>query len=251
MKFSKGKLLVLTLALLGLAGNLISKSAVTYSFSGGRFGDNLMAYSHARYVAYKYGCSFLYRPFHYSDQLSMHTMHEMYQGSDKYKDIITYPKHHKGTLQLADLRINKNENNLYVIRYFSECKEANLRLKMWHFDVDWNDKEFIHLLKKEIAPAFPLQKLSLPKHVVTVAVHIRRGGTYDKLYQTVKRSSIQNESQPLALTLPTDSFYYSDHTVNADKRNPLKFPPDSFYIEHIKKVSTLFKDAPLYVHLFH
>ena len=36
----------------------------------------------------------------------------------------------------------------------------------------------------------------------------------------------------------------------ADKIWPMKFPPDSYYIDQIKKLSLLFDDMPMYVYIF-
>ena len=46
--------------------------AVTYDFSGGRFGDNLISYLHGKWVAHVLNLTFLYRPFEFSDKLEMH-----------------------------------------------------------------------------------------------------------------------------------------------------------------------------------
>ncbi|MFA5306719.1 MAG: hypothetical protein WC365_04680, partial [Candidatus Babeliales bacterium] len=44
-------------------------SAVTYGLSGGRFGDNLLCYVHAKWISYKYHIPLLYFPFEYSSHL--------------------------------------------------------------------------------------------------------------------------------------------------------------------------------------
>lgn len=232
MIFLQDKRFLLLLILFGTISNACAKSAITYSFSGGRFGDCLVAYCHARYAAHKNDTPFIYRPFKFSDQLAMHTLHKQSNEARTVRDIVTYPKYPEKGEKVTDLKINKDENLLYVIPFFPECKDERERLKLWHFETDWNDKEFIQILRKEISPVFPLQKLNLPQDKLTLAVHIRRGGGYDKLFQTIKRSAPVNA------------------TVNADKVTPLKFPPDSFYIASIKKVSEYFSDQPLYVHIF-
>ena len=57
----------------------ISANGITYSFSGGRFGDNLESYSNARWFSYKHSFEFYYRPFRYSEMLVMHQTHKHFQ----------------------------------------------------------------------------------------------------------------------------------------------------------------------------
>ena len=53
-----------------------SKPGVVNQFPGGRFGDNLKAYGHARWLAFTHNWDFYYREFEYSDKLAMHTIHK-------------------------------------------------------------------------------------------------------------------------------------------------------------------------------
>ena len=54
----------------------IRGAAVSYQFNGGRFGDQLVTYVHARWVAYKFNLPLLYKRFDYSDQLMVDSMHQ-------------------------------------------------------------------------------------------------------------------------------------------------------------------------------
>ena len=36
----------------------------------------------------------------------------------------------------------------------------------------------------------------------------------------------------------------------ADKKFPLKFPPEQYYVDQIKRISKLFDDVPLFVYIF-
>jgi len=158
-------------------------SAVTYTFSGGRLGDNLLSYFHAKWIAYKHGLPFLYRPFPNAELFALHN---------------------------RDQQLEIETSSLYVVPYFPETT-AKERL----FDVDWSDPVF----RKEMAECLtPMEEVSLhplPKDRKTVGVHVRRGGGFDH-----------------------PEIYYE---------YPLKFPPDSYYIEQIERVAALFPDEPLYV----
>src|SRR3990167_8744756 len=46
--------------------------AITYEFSGGRFGDNLLSYLHAKWIAYQTDIQLFYKPFKYSNYLKLH-----------------------------------------------------------------------------------------------------------------------------------------------------------------------------------
>lgn len=207
-------------------GCIKSESAITYSFSGGRFGDNLVAYSHARWIAYTTNTPFIYRPFTYSDALKMHQINNVLTKKNKFKKKITYPQYPKTGEKVKSLEI-KADNNLYVIPYFPECLEELCQLRLWHFDVNWKDEHFLNLLRSEITPIEPLDLIKPAAGQLSLAVHVRRGGSYDVLFQSIKRSR------------PT-----------VDQRTPLKFPPDSFYIESIKNAYHYLGRQPLYVHIF-
>ena len=82
-------------------------------------------------------------------------------------------------------------------------------------------------IKKMIKPYKPLPEFNLPENIITVAVHVRKGGGFDA---------------PL-LSKQKSPFY-------ADQRWPTKFPPDQYYIDQIKQLSEMLGDPPLYVHIF-
>ncbi|MCA9770073.1 hypothetical protein KC460_01755 [Candidatus Dependentiae bacterium] len=74
----------------------------------------------------------------------------------------------------------------------------------------------------------PKKKLNLPQipnSTISVAVHVRKGGGYDA---------------PL----------FSKTVQYADQRWPLKFPPDDYYIEQIKKIAHQYKHHYLYCYIF-
>lgn len=226
-----GLLLLLALAMLstGCSFSQDRSAAVTYSLNGNRFGDDLVSYCHARWISCKYHIPFYYRPFHYSNELQLHTAHPHIENAGSFERTITYPTWPEMGEKMNHFDIEKN--TLYIIPYFPETIEEAERLRLWHFDdTGWDEKEFISLLRKEISPLAPLELVRLPRGRQCVAVHVRKGGGFDRLYQT--SSTIKRG------------------TINADLLAPLKFPPDSFYVEYIKKVSEQFWNEPLYVHIF-
>src|SRR3990172_12056122 len=93
-------------------------SAVTYTFSPGRFGDHLLAYIHAKWVSHLYAIPLLYKPFSYSDQLVMHEKERLYSVNNEriYMHKLVFTKNDT----LEKLGINLYKNILYVIPYFPE-----------------------------------------------------------------------------------------------------------------------------------
>ena len=55
-----------------------STSAVTYKFGGGRFGDQMLTYLHAKWAAYCYKLDFYYKPFTFSDRFVLHDEDPIY-----------------------------------------------------------------------------------------------------------------------------------------------------------------------------
>jgi hypothetical protein len=192
-------------------------SAVTYTFSGGRFGDCLLAFAHAKYFAYINDIPLLYKPFLYSDQLVMHTLEQWLDDPKKYikREVVV-------TKRKGINRKNERKGILYIIPYFPEdYNEVSTRQQFFHgihFKADWDDPAFKEELKRFIAPRKKLKLITLPKNKICVAVHVRKGGNFDP-----------------ATTPPLF---------------PLKFPADSYYIEQISRITKLFPKTPIYVHIF-
>lgn len=197
------------------------QQAITYELSPGRFGDNLVSYIHAKWIAYKYHLPLLYRPFIYSDRLLVHERELHYTDSIK-------ARFDKVVILSGKLTINPQDTSsaLYFVPYFPESNYEkhhgiDFTGKPWDFfNVAWLDRGFIDELRKVIAPrAFiTIPQTYLPSNRIAVAVHLRRGGNHD-----------------------------TPETIPAF---PLKFVPDDFYIDHIKKLYFMLNKHPLYVYLF-
>jgi hypothetical protein len=92
-------------------------TSITYTRSGGRLGDNLIAYMHAKWLAYVHDLPFLYVPFEYSDQLPLHEVEERYyKGIESEFDAVIQVKN-ENTIDLSDTR-----SILYRVDYFTESR---------------------------------------------------------------------------------------------------------------------------------
>lgn len=191
------------------------EDAVTYTLSGGRFGDNLLAYLHAKWIAYRYNLPLLYKPFPYADQL---VFHEVEQKNYPYRDT-KFPR--TQTLGRGDeIKKTLKRSTLYILPYFPECAYEHAKDPSWpHVAVDWENPGFRALLKELVQPNTALPKMELPKDRLSVAVHVRRGG---------------------------DGFDSPEQEI----MEPLKAPPNHFFIDQIRNIYKLFDKKPLYVYIF-
>src|SRR5690606_8563904 len=130
-------------------------SAITYELNGGRFGDNLLSYSRAKWLSYTYDIPLMLFPFPYSDQLIL-SERELPLCIEKFNNIVRLPSSKNYTL-------NKNNNTLYI--------------NHWHtkVSINWNDPIFVTQLKSLIAPLYEIKKIVIPQGYLTVAVHVRKG----------------------------------------------------------------------------
>ena len=238
-----------------LLSNMLHASYVTYDFSGGRFGDNLLAYIHARWISYAYKIPLLYKPFEYSDKLQLHLRHTQFNTVEpkSFERVVNFSgllgKHNK-------LPISDTPNTLYIIPYFPHC-EFDIGNR-FHFDIDWNDKKFISILHSELASIEPVAPLKLPKDRHLVALHVRTGAGHDKIFQLrgLDTEALIKGEKPIKKDSKDFAFRsqrgmpVSIKSKFADKTHPLKFASDYYYVNQVKKISELLSDEPMYVHLF-
>lgn len=192
--------------------NLLSaQSAVTYNFSGGRLGDNLVAYLHAKWLSYESQVPLLYKPFPYSSELVLDGKELLFD-----KEVNKYRKR-----ALLNPRFPKPASEfpiLFICPYFPEIEWELNRHPGFSFKPDWKDRGFRKTVREMIALKTPHSLTKPPEECISVAVHLRDGGGFDD---------------------------YEHHF-----KHPLKTPPLSYYTESIQKVSELFKGMPIYCHIF-
>ncbi len=196
---------------------------ITYQdVSERRFGDALITYLHAKWVAFQHNLPLLYRAFPYSFELVL-SDREIKYDAERQKGW-NEAKYRKG-FEIPSSSKSEQVPTLYSVRYFPECrwelangKKHNGKPWVDHFAVDWKDRNFRKEIQSLVRPNKSLPSLSLPKDHICLALHYREGGGYDK----------------------------DIHSLNL----PLKFPPLNFYIEGILKMAQFFEGAPLYVYLF-
>ncbi len=212
----------ITIFVLGIIciGDLKAKSsAVTYDFSGGRFGDNLVSYCHAKWISYRYNIPLLYKPFNYSDQLWMHYLEIHYtpELEQQFSRVIVANK---------NTQIDPQSGDLYIIPFFPESIfNRNDTDFPYLFTVEWQLPAFKGILQQMISPLCDVKTPEIPRDCLSVAVHVRRGTGWD---------------------IP--NYRITPEQLTAS--HPLRFAPDSFFIAQLKKIAALFGDSQIYVYLF-
>ena len=81
----------------------------------------------------------------------------------------------------------------------------------------------------------------LPHNIITVAMHMRKGGGYDKPLA----SELYRPAQSAEGTGRRTCRY-----AYVDRNEPYKFPPEQYYLDQLIFLHTLLDKQPLYVHLF-
>jgi len=222
------------------------QSAFTYQLSGGRFGDNVISLYHGLWFEYKYDIPLLYNEFNYSDQLMIHEKRVRYNDiaiKQSFSSIIELKRN-------SFVEIRPDTNSLYVIPFFPESLEEHRKIecssevfinvykggsRTWpYFHVDWDDSDFIAKIKAVVAPRKTIRCLEIPKGYISVALHIRKPGVYDDF--------------PLLSEIPLSE--YSQKVFYMDVNYPLKFPPNSYYIEQLKFIKNMYVGQKLYVFIF-
>lgn len=186
-------------------------SGVTYEIKGQHFGKNILSYMHAKWLAYINKVPLLFKPFPHSNHLILYTHEKKLNESLEWNEIIDVANEN-------DVVYMDTNKNLYVVPFFSECDKGQEAPLSPYFAVDWEDKEFMKDIREMVSPTSGFSPLKLPKGRITVAVHVRKG-------------------------LPSES----QEEIEA---NPLKYPPDQFYINQIRRLYNTFKGHPMYVFIF-
>ncbi|MFI0435522.1 MAG: hypothetical protein ACH350_07350 [Parachlamydiaceae bacterium] len=193
--------------------NVLADSIITYNLSGGRFGDNLLSYLHAKWLSYSTEIPLHIKIFPYAQDLVLYDREIIYGSVPYPKNVLTLGrKYHFPDFQ---------EETSYVVPYFPEST-WEYQDPFWSglhlFQVDWKSPTFRKIALEFIAPKSELTLTLPPKNCVSIAIHVREGGNFDT-------SQLQFDA-------------------------PLKRPPLNFYSEAITEVMNFFDEQTLYFYIF-
>lgn len=184
-------------------------NAVTYELGDTqRLGNNLVAYLHGKWVSKRFGYPLLYKPFEYSDQFSFHEREKLLYSN-------WHPLFEKKiTLKSLDIMSSLPPSSLVEVPYFRSEGPRKESSKPRCFDVHWNSNEFRGWARGLLKPRFKVKTLKPPSDTLNVLIHVRTGGGFDSKKEQLK-------------------YFY-------------KFPPRSFYINSLRKISRHFDHPPIY-----
>ena len=203
-----------------------TNQAITYWRSAGRFGDQIVSYTTAKWIAFKFNIPLLLKPFKYSSMLRLGREEKKYS-----KEIV---EQFEGVIPIGseqDIIAYEKKNVIFENRgmYFRIGGCSGLEQTIEYM---LQDQFFVAELKSMLQPVVSLPIITLPQDKVTVAVHIRKGGGFDKPLRSIQ--------------------YYRTNMISrkfcADVRLPFKFLPEQYYVNQKKRILKLFNNIPLFVY---
>jgi hypothetical protein len=208
-------------------------NSLSYQLTPGRLGDHLLAVVKTELAAElelkqspKNKISVVHVPFEWSDHLALskQAQHRVPKSTrrlilQKYKPGII--SNLKNTTFLCSLK-----TDIYI------DKDNNIDNFNKLYEYTRNNPEFKKRLQRVIAPLHAIEPIVLPEDRISVAVHVRTGGGFDKVDFIEENSRIKKNSD------------YSGQI------HPQRFPPESYYTEQLETISTLLNHQPLFVHIF-
>lgn len=211
----KLKYFLLSLLLLPFLCVADNQKVVTFG-GGGRLGDNILDYTHAKWISYKWGIPLLFQPFEYSDQFVFHEVEE--HLTPKKRELLCQ----KTLDSFAELDAPVSSPTLFFVEHACDSyyEYASLGSRGLYIPVDWNDATFRDMMRALITPKQPLNLTSPPRDIISVAVHFRTGGGF--IYDT--------ECMKQAL--------------------PLRFPEPEYYVQQLNRLYYMTGFEPMYVYIF-
>jgi len=207
-------------------GNILS-----YQLTPGRLGDHLLAVAKTELVAQLEKLPVAHVPFEWSDHLAL-SKQINYKAPKSSRRLILH-KYKPGITALL-----KNTTFLCSLKtdIYSDKQSMDKQNNIGNFgnlyEYTRTNPVFKKRLQRLIAPLHTIEALDLPKNRITVAVHVRTGGGFDKLSRMDQHTAKKENGR------------YTDQI------HPQRFPPESYYTQQIETVSMLLGHQPLFVHIF-
>ncbi len=243
--------------------------------AGGRMGDKIIEYAKTKWLAHKYKIPFYMIPFEGSEKFMLSRYDKNYKDFSFLFDRLFYRLF--GVLIYIDSEdqivqalktvkkpirfvINTETRLLEHLKY-PETKKESAWVCSVLYEKMLEDHNFANELKKALEPVDPslLNYNCVPKNKITVAVHIRKGtgfdpelgsmqcydsSKWDVKYKYFKFAPEISEHIPMIDRKKQCPWSY------ADGKWPDKFPPEQYYVDQIKKLSSILHDTSFYVHVF-
>ena len=196
--------------------------------SGGRLGNSLSTYVQTRWMSHQYGLPFIYafnrklEPFKLSCQSEKSQIYDL----SKYEIKILKTKN-------VPRKIRRPERNRIYVQppcYLSPSRIEEMK----------KDPVFLKAIREEISPKKTLELISPPPGMPSIAVHLRKGGGFDKPLKSVQ--IFHPDKREVLKSVKDEAF--------DDTQYPLKLPPEQFYIDQLKKLGEELQGQQVYVFIF-
>jgi hypothetical protein len=145
-------------------------SAIVPRFVNGRLGNNLLVFSHALYCSYLYEHPLYYYPFRHSEKLALSRLHP---SRVKLRGPFS-----KRVIARSLSAFTSTRNVKYEIP-FAEDGYCRPFTDNGSITPQYSDPEFVRRLRECISPIVPIRSVVPPSGIISVAVHLRTGGTFD------------------------------------------------------------------------
>ena len=246
----KKRAFVLILSLLLNSCMLNAHHAISYKLNGGRLGDCIYSFCLAKWLAYKYETKFYYVPFEHADAFSLGLYEEqLTQTIEKtFKKTVLIRTEEALAYQLKKTK----KKTLFYIDFLAtidapqDIKEAdplmeNIVATNWLFLFMKQHQAFDAEIKRDLEFRQRPQDITLPDGMISVAVHVRKGGGFDRPLTSCQYAHDQKSECIRECQLSTDAI---------DRILPLKFPPEQYYVDQIIKVSDMLNNQPIFACIF-
>lgn len=197
-------------------------SAITYTLSGGRLGDNIISMLHAAWIAYTHKIDLVVHSFPQTDQFAFSYQYPHLSSPlvDTFETVRRFSFVDRVTPETA----LQKSSVLYVVPYFPEFPSE------WNnhpfagpnngpcCTINWSDCAFIEYARNLLRPITPLKFDPLPSDLFSVAVHFRCGTGFDP--------------------------------ANINQVFPYKFPPIDFYEAALRILSQRISGKKIFAYVF-
>ncbi len=267
MKYQQYLFLAIFMLIAPLITSIEAKSkksphAITYYIeSWRRLGDAITTVSKTLYFAQTHHLPVYYQEFPYFDQFALSQDATLLSSEirQQFSKVIPIQRHDDVAKHLAS-----TEPILFECRFLSETPAV--------YTITREYPEFGKLIKTAFTPLMAIDPLPKPPAVITVALHVRKGGGFDKPLGS--RQEYAPPSMPKGIYLKKNSppgshldawpipwpagimfieavrRYCYKKTHYSDYIWPIKFPPDQYYIDQLKELTNLLPGKNLLVYLF-
>lgn len=246
-----------------LFGKKTTNHAITYRIEEWRrLGDALTTVCKTLYFAQAFNLPIYFHDFPYFDQFAISQNAKMLtpEITHQYKKRISIQRQTD-----VSNNLDSSEPILFECQFLSETP---VLYTLTHEYPDFGQK-----VKKAFTPLIEIPSLAKPPAVLTVALHVRKGGGFDKplgsqqeygpAHSLPKGVYLKKHSAPgshddiWAMRWPASALFIEAVKHYIYKKNnfsdyvwPIKFPCDQYYIDCLKELASMFPGKNILVYLF-